>query len=352
MTVNSNMEDYLNVLQQNIPSGLLNNKYRECIRNIGRKLPRLSFGFFELWFGKYQSRVDLNIGIDRRLNENETMIAYLDNDALAGPLASLEKPIKRWSALDLQLWLFTHCLILVYDIPDPRQSSITPWYYITYDPPPFFNNDISFQTEIIPAILGILDESVSSGIRSSWNWLFNNTFSATRVYALGFQANRQVDALRVVLIFDTFTDICSFLAEHNWLGDVDEMQEQTSDIIDGCDGYRLTIDVTPALQSKIGFECLYNLNSAENGYKRLTDKLVALGICTDAQQGAFLTWNGSFDLKNDPNEWSWPDKYNGLPYLVPTMVNIKRSPKHIKIIYEPGNLITAKGYLGFHKPLL
>src|SRR5205085_9753606 len=136
---------------------------------------------------------------------------------------------------------FTRYFILVYDIPDPRQPSITPWYYISYNPSPFFMNDILFQTEIVFTLLKILNEPFKSGLQSEWESFFNNTAPATGVYAVGLQANRQVDALRVVLLFDTYTDIYNFLKKHQWPGDFDDMQKQTKDIVEGCDLFRLTI---------------------------------------------------------------------------------------------------------------
>ncbi len=347
----SKMEDFISLLQQHMPSGLLNNEYADCIRRIGAQLPLVSFGFFEFWLGECQPRVDLHVGIDRRLNENEAIVNYLDSGNADGNLATLKKPIKKWSDLDQQLWLFTPYFGLIYDIPDPRQESITPWYYITYNPSGLFINDIPSQAEIILTILKKLDESLSSSLQTEWRKFFKNISPANRVNAVGFQANRQVDALRVALLFDKFNDICSFLEKYQWPGDVDDLQKQT-DIVDGCDTYGLTIDLNRSLSPRIGIECFYNRTiAAAKGYKRLTDKLVGIGKCTEAQQKAFLDWEGSLERRNDPNEWSWPDKYWKLPHLIPTTVSIKRAPRHIKVVYEPGRSIIAKGYLGYHKPL-
>jgi hypothetical protein len=346
----SKMEDYIRVLCQNMPSNLLNNEYADCIRRIGGRLPLLSSGFFEYWFGENQSRVDINIGIDRRLNETETIVACFDNDTAHNTLKALTKPIKKWCGLDLQLWLFTQYFALIYDIPDPRQQSITPWYYITYNPPPLFVNDILSQTAIVLTILKTLEESFSSPLQSEWETFFNNLSPSTRINAVGFQANRQVDALRLALIFNKYTDICSFLEKHQWPGDFEDLRKQTS-IVDDCDTYGLTINVNPVLQPKIGIECFYNTpEAAATGYKRLTNRLIELKLCTLAQQKTFLAWEGSFEMKNEPNIFSWPDKYKQTPNLIPTKVNINRAPRHIKIVYEPGSLITAKGYLGYLRP--
>lgn len=345
------MEDYITILQKEIPSDLLNNEYADCIRRIGRQLPLIAFGFFEFCFGEYHSRVDFHVGIDRKFNENEKIIRYLDSRDADATLKALKEPLKKWSTLGQQLWLFAQYFGLIYDIPDPYQRSITPWYYITYNPFPLFINDFLLQAEIVLTILKMLDEAFTIPLQSKWEQFFNNTSPSTCVNAVGFQANRQVDALRVALLFDKYNDICSFLEKHQWAGDFDDLHRQTN-IVDGCDRYGLTIDVNPALQPKIGIECFYNTpEAARKGYKHLTDKLISLGICSRAKQKAFLAWEGALEIKNDPNSWSWPDKYRKHLHLTPPAVSIKKAPKHIKIVYEPGHSIIAKGYLGYHKPL-
>ncbi|RYC67723.1 hypothetical protein [Spirosoma sordidisoli] len=347
----ADLADYIDVLTPWLSTDLISDDYLSRIRQIGRRLPALSFGCFECWLGQDQMRVDLNLAITGKVNEHQVVIDWLaatsDADD-AGHQAVLDK-IRSICGLwgDSRFILHPHIKViwLVYDITDPLRRAPAPWLYIHFRRNRL-SDDALVRPELVLQTVTLLNDQYP---RERFRPFFESIAPAVQICSIGAPTSRDKQALRVYLMMQSFSDLLQLLIDHHWPGNLAEFSRVMSPYADRSDFFGLSIDIRPELQPRIGIECWFAEDQAQEKLADFTRQLVADKLCSTQKRDALLGWNGQFEVQSSPGLWSWYDPEADAPRHDPKPTVIRRMAQYVKLTYQPGKPLLAKGYLYFDR---
>ncbi|QJW90113.1 hypothetical protein HNV11_12365 [Spirosoma taeanense] len=353
--MNGTLASYIDLLTPWIPTELISPPYLHHIRRISQRLPALSFGCFECWLAAEEPRVDFNVAIAGKLNEHRTVADWVarlpqpDAEAQTSALRNLQTICSTWSSPGFFLSSHIRILWLVYDIVNPLSVVSVPWLYVHFRENQFMN-DAVVRPEIILQTLALIANRPISAKTGAIRAFLESIPSRIQIRAVGLPSNRGDNLLRIYLVMQTYADLQRFITEHAWPGDVNALEQQMSPLIHHCDFFALLIDVNPAIQPKIGIECWFNDAQTQDKLISFTNRLLEAGLCSSQKQAALLRWNGRFETKTSPLLWSSPDS---IPHTTtePQRVVIRKMAQYVKLVYEPGKPVVAKGYLYFDRLL-
>lgn len=350
--MNNTLEEYLNELERYIPAALVSAPYLSRIKKIARQLPLFSAGCFECYFGNREQRVDFNISIngsrdEYRLMDNWRMNNYLNHGEQAGePLHTIRGFCESWDKDNFNLKPFLDDLWLVYDIDDPADDNVVPWYYIRYTTVPL-NHDPVFKSAIIWRTLTLLNDPLTNDLRNQLQMLFNNIPSTIFISAIGIKDHRHQKKIRIYMVMHEAREIYSLLEQIGWPGNISDLQNQVHRLADGCSDFGLAIDFDRVIQEKIGIE-FWHRGEGRKNFELLTERLIQLKLCTEQQQQAFLGWEGDIELTHHTPASNSDIGLN--PGSSAEGCLIQKTTPYVKIIFEAGRALAAKGYLYFDRP--
>lgn len=323
----------MDILTPYMSETLVNKDYKKRIMEISSNLPMLSLGCLECYWGKGENRVDLNVCVSSRANEFRSLYQWI----------SANRKSSRWHQGSTWEWIERFCieccspafflypfindLWLVFDLADPKTQTEIPWFYIRFNPGPLTRDRI-FKTEVVFSSLSYLNILTDKHLLKCLRSFFLNLPSFAEVSAIGLQHDWPGKGLRVYLLFHQYKDLIRFLSQ-NWPGDVHDLYRQTFALAGDCHDIGLAVNLVPDLQPRIGIELWHNQERPNKGITKLSHQLVDLGLCTVEQQQSFLGWESEIVL---------PDK-----------VTIKKMSRYVKLVFETGLPMTAKGYLFFER---
>ncbi len=350
------LEEYLALLQPYFPPTFTGNIYVERIRKIARQLPVLSYGYFECFFGKDCERVDFNVSITGIYNEHKQVYNWFTNEGLISDPVSratfkeVEPFFRDWIRDDFHLKPFIDEFWLAYDICNPDQESIHPWYYISFTSVPL-NQIPSFKATVVARTLGYFPECFNDGLKEQLYSFFSSLSPAILVKSIGIQQNRSVHSLRVYLVMTDYEEVFRFLVQFHWPDSVEDLRHSLDSFALDCPLYGLLVDIGPTLQPKIGVELWFRAERPNRMLEDFLDKLIHTGLCTPEQKQSFMDWEGEFTIPHMPNFWAWPTDYLASPDRIAKTVVIRKMARYLKLVYQNGKMLMAKGYLGFDRPI-
>lgn len=165
---------------------------------------------------------------------------------------------------------------------------------------------------------------------------------------VGAMLGRALPALRVNVKRLRPHTMARYLEMVNWPGEIAAAMAVAEKLFGFVDHITLCLDVGKQLYPRLGFECVLIAQSpTEPRWAVLLDYLVEEGLCTAAKRDGFLGWSGmTTPLLSDLD---WPDHLivESLIHPANHLSIIQRRFSHIKVIYVPGEPLSAKGYVGF-----
>ncbi|RDB03383.1 hypothetical protein [Runella aurantiaca] len=351
------LANYLDFLTPWISSDLVSPLYLNRIQAIAERLPVLSLGSFECWLDANEPRVDFNVCINPRLNEQIVIrdwrqeASLLESDEFCEMRERIRFFCGLWSQKDFFLNSLLGELWQVYDIADPTDSQLpVPWIYITFLEN-IFDGDQSIKTEIIAKTLPLLDSSLPSELTNTFFAHLRSLPSSIRIGPIGIQKRNKKTSLRLFLEIKTLDEILAVLSLLQWPGNLDELRESVAIWTDSRLFLGLALDFDGTFQPKIGIECHFPRERLQPDLISFTQHLSELGVCFEAKKQAIIGWNGRFDVETKADFWSWPDRILQTPESIPRQVSIQRIANFVKLIFEPNKPLIAKVYPMFLRPV-
>jgi hypothetical protein len=169
-----------------------------------------------------------------------------------------------------------------------------------------------------------------------------------QVFQVGLMLSRGAGAVRLCIQFRSVERIVEYLSGVGWPGDEAALRGVLDPLSRSVDRVLLDIDAGETVGAKIGLECYVDGNrqpGREPRWDTFLDSLVLQGLCTADKREALLAYSGYVD-QNAPDV-PWPEALLRTSQLLGgrSLSTFVRSLHHVKIVYQPGQLLEAKAYL-------
>lgn len=176
------------------------------------------------------------------------------------------------------------------------------------------------------------------------------TTDLARVVYIGIMMARSMDdTVRVEFKPRSPESILPFLRHLGWSGQEDEL-EALIECLYSLVGHigLVQIDIGAKAYSRIGLEfACHTSPDGDYAITALLGHLIEIGLCSPEKRDGLLAWPGHTDPAS--SQAPWPAHLIAESLLQPpeTLSLIERRLSHIKVIYQPGQPLEAKGYLWF-----
>jgi len=338
------LSDLLGVLLPNLSPALAGTKARSDLMEIAKNLPPIGRGVFECRLEDGSSQVDLIQSIAVGIEELSWLERHIaGNDKLASnPVWVRISDLS--SMLTESFFNGVRAMWLEIDAVSLGSSPVIPSVYLRLNPEDSSHDRAySAAEDALEILLG--RPRPFPGLRSCW------TSDNARIIHIGaMMARHEDDTLRVVFKPRHSEGILPFLQQIGWSGPSDEVEALTSWLHSFASHIDMLVqaDVGPKASSRIGLECAWRAGPENDNINiALLDGLVKSCICSQEKRDGLLAWPGCTDPTSiqDP----WPDQL-----IIESLQNplnwfslFERQVSTIKIIYQPGRRLKAKGYLWF-----
>ncbi|NJP08694.1 MAG: hypothetical protein HC866_03785 [Leptolyngbyaceae cyanobacterium RU_5_1] len=211
-----------------------------------------------------------------------------------------------------------------------------------------FNPETVLDAEGLMQMVKLLKHSISPQLESNLRRCANSLPAGATISHLGAMLSRSVNAIRVNVKGISPEQLSDYLMQIGWSDRTNTFSTLTSTLSEFVDSILLSFDVSDTVLPRIGLECfLNNQPYDEPRWQLFLDYLVAAGLCTPAKKNAFLAWPGLSQKSSVPDMWpgniSFGDRFLGSR----AFSIFWRRVSHIKLVYQPGIPLEAKGYLAF-----
>jgi hypothetical protein len=140
-----------------------------------------------------------------------------------------------------------------------------------------------------------------------------------------------------------------YLRQVGWPGSLDGVEPLADWVFQNAELVTLCLDMGEGVYPKFGLECSIDPKHADQGprWAALLDACVARSLCTDSQRAGLAAWHGLMDPVSAAQPWPRHLILQSLAAPANQFIFIRRRISHIKLVYQPGQPLQAKGYLGF-----
>lgn len=333
----NSMADYLKVLTPYLHPELVSPLALSPIKALAKHLPTFSTGGFECRLGVDQLRVDFQVNLDhltsnlpKALLTHSTWQSFHDfYQEWIEPTSFLHKNVDN-------IWL-------EFDIIEPISQIPVPCIFLA------LNQKIVCQTQdMVEMALRLLKPSNVSRLESNLRLCVDSLPNGAHLTHIGVMLSRSVKEMRVNIKGISPANLLNYLIQIGWKDSTNQLLCLVSTLSDLVDEIVLTFDIGETIYPRIGLECfLEKQPHAEPRWQLFLDYLVERGLCTPVKKNALLLWPGFCQKADHPDVWpknlSWTNCFLGSQALSVFW----RTISLIKIIYQPGSPLEAKGYLAF-----
>lgn len=345
--MNDSMEDYLKVVISYLPVELVVPVALTDIQTLARNLPAFSVAGFECRLGTEKFAVDFQVNLPcyapklpaHLLENNAWQDFYNFCHKWIKPNSLLHRSVDNvWLEFDINgkpLAIPIPCIFLALKEETARQSY---WLQEIISSWPFQLNN----------------ELISRKIKSNLWRCAEYLPDAAWITHLGAMLSRSNAGVRVNIRGIAPDKLLNYLQKIGWQEDTNQLN-QLGKIISSLEQFVdyivLTFDVGETISPRIGLECfLTKQPPSEPRWQLFLEYLVANNLCTPEKQKGLLAWPGISQKKDCPE--LWPKNLNNGDFFLNSQALslFWRTISLIKIVYQPGMSVEAKGYLAFgHK---
>lgn len=353
--MNYSTKEKLGSIASHLPSELIPPRDLSNLYLVTQILPPYSNVLFECRLGSGESKVDISIPLPyfERIPNPDFSIKLFEPKVLAHPVwQHYQTILHRFDTffdtlvpinkaffspnLVVEKYLLVRRVWLEFDVEEESLSVPIPAIGLEFpwiDYPDYelnLNYLLSWAADLlnVPGINeysdvlkgNLLSQALTTNLKKCHDFLP----TGSRIIFLGAGPSRQTDALRLIISGIPSAQISIYLAQIGWIGSTQELDDIISSISMLVDNIVLSFNVGEIIFPRIGLECyLINPPQQEPRWRQFLEYLVKAGLCTRAKCEAFLAW---LDM----------DKVGGF----------ERFTACIKVTYQPGLPLEAKGYLG------
>lgn len=334
--MNSSMADYLKVVTPHLHPELISPLALSNIQALAQLLPPSSLAGFECRLGAEQSRVDFQVNLPHP-NPN------LPENFLTSPVWQFFQDFCReWAEPASCLHQGVAQVHLEFDmVGQPEQLS--PCIFLE------LNREIVKNTQTLIALaLRLLNISTSSLLESNLKHCADSLPNGANITHLGAMLSRSDQGMRVNIKGIPPSQFLDYLFKIGLTDQTNTLSTLVSSLSEFVDEIVLTFDVGETISPRIGLECFLEKQPLnEPRWQLFLDYLVERGLCTPAKQKALLTWSGFSQKADHPELWPKNIAWGNLFLGSKALSVFWRKIDEIKIVYQPGSPLEAKGYLAF-----
>jgi hypothetical protein len=319
------------------------------LRRAGQSLPASLPGGFEFRLGTGTSQVDLLQRVPREANYPARLQSHIDAAALAQQPAweRVRDFCAAWSSPASPLFSGLTYIWLEFDL-DSDEAASAP------NPSIFAGLDTELPPEpdglrVLHNTLAALAGPVAAPLWASVERCVRACPENVIVSHLGVMLARPPAGVRLNIARLARAQLPEYLQQVGWTGPLDEAERLADWAYDNAEWVTLCLDVSDSVYPKFGLECSFDPKHADQvaRWVGLLDACVALGVCTDSQRAGLLSWPGLIDPASAAQPWPRHLMLQSLAAPADQFIFIRRRISHIKLVYQPGRPLEAKGYLGF-----
>lgn len=339
--MNCSMQDYLKIVTPHLHPDLVSAAALSHIQPLAHILPAASLGGFECRLGEHRSAVDFHTllpCLDRGLPES-----FLVDPAWQ----FLQDFYRHWASPNSSLRRDIEKIGLEFDISDRLPQVPIPCIFWE------FSEEMVINTQNLLKTIAQLQQPISPLLESHLQLCVDSLPPGASIRHLGAMLSRSVKAIRVNVMGISPEQLSDYLRQIGWSDPTNTLPQLTSTLSNLGDIATLSFDIGDAVLPRIGLHCLVKNHldrdrpALASDWELFLDYLVAEKLCTPAKKNALLNWSGISHRLSDPDLWpgniSFGDRFLG--YRAVSLFS--RWLNHIKLVYQPGIPLEAKGYLGF-----
>ena len=334
--MNCSMQDYLEIVTPHLHSDLVSPEALSHIGPLAQILPSLSVALFECRLGANQSRVDFQVSLP-------CLTLNLPKQFLTHPVWQFfQNFCQEWTEPTSFLYQGVKRIWMEFDLDGEQLQVPLPCIFLQ------FNRKSVTDAEGLSQMAQRLLHRVSPLFESNLRRCADSLPAEATISHLGAMLSRGANAIRVNVEGISPLQLSDYLMQIGWSDPTNTFSTLTSPLSEYVDSILLSFDVGDTVLPRIGLECfLNNPPYKEPRWQLFLDYLVEAGLCTPAKKNAFLAWPGFSQKSSVPD--LWPSNIScGDRFLGSRAFSIfRRIISHIKLVYQPGVPLEAKGYLEF-----
>lgn len=329
--MNSAIADYLEVITPHFPPDLVSAEVLAYLQELEPILPSLTETYFECRLGTNQSQVDFSFylpPLTKPLPEK-----FLTSSVWQGFQNFYQDWVNSTSSLHQQV----KAVGMEFDLDKSPTKLPIPCIFLE------LNREIDIQfNELVSTALGLMNYPISPLIESNLRLCADCLPEGAKLAHFAVMLSRPGLGVRVNAIKIPPDQLLAYLQEIGWNYPTDILSSLVFNLSKSVDYLVLALDIGETIYPRIGLECyLRKQPKFEPRWHLFLDNLVDLGLCTLVKRDALLTWSGITKQKYQQQEKpTWESVFSQSMYSV-----YWRKINHIKIVYQPGCPLEAKGYL-------
>ena len=175
-----------------------------------------------------------------------------------------------------------------------------------------------WQSVLDKILQSVLDKPIKKSIKQQFLHCIQALPKNVSAFQVGVLLSRNLQNLRLYTTAISCQQICQYLSQLNWQGNVDLLSSILNRVSKLVDQYQLQLEICNKLSSTIAIE-FYCYN--QNNLQTLLDYLTTTGFCLPEKRDGLLAFSGS-------------------------NADFSRRIAYLKMTYTPGNSLQFKAYLG------
>ena len=331
------MQDYLKIVTPHLHPDLVAPEALSYIQPLAQILPPSSMAGFECRLGANQSRVDFQTYLPLEQNLPEQFLTH-------PTWQSLQEFYQEWALPTSVLHQVVEGIGLEFDIDGCLNGVPIPCIFLALKPIAAGDSD-----KLIETVSSLLKRQISTQLETNLQLCADSLPPGAFFSHFGAMLSRSSEeAIRVVVKGLTSEQLVDYLTKIGWIDPTNTFSALVPALSEFVDVILLSFDVGKKVYPRIAWEgFLKKLPQEQPQWQLFLDYLVAQELCTPSKRDALLAWNGFSQPSSAPELWprniSWGDRLLGSRAIS----LFYRWINHIKVVYQPGNPLQAKAYLGF-----
>ncbi|KYK33874.1 MAG: hypothetical protein AYK22_05910 [Thermoplasmatales archaeon SG8-52-3] len=347
--------NYLNSSEPYITKLVLKENFREIL-NVARLFPGnlTSFLGFECRLGEPDSRTDWAFAIsglngDRFVFENLLKNGYLPDQLLIQKeWRQIKNFAKSWADSESILNDKVQCFWLEFDMPKDGIDIPIPCIFFgpTKLPIGLNVNDYKNYEWLSKVALPMLrGQPLSKVLEINFRNTIEQMPTNATLFQIGTLLSRSTDSIRIYVNKLRPKQVIPYLNSIGWFDDTGEFTKLINDIKNMADRFVLSFDINEdGIGQKIGIELSFTTKTFQNEtrWSKLLDYLVDKDLCLSEKREALQKYQGSEEDFTEINMEPLKAASGNLNKIFTS--TIVRYISHVKIVYEPGDILEAKAY--------
>lgn len=329
--MNSSIEDYLKVITPHLHSDLVSPEVVSHIQGLEPILPCLTENLFECRLGTDETQVDFSFYLP-------PLTKSLPERFLTSPVwCSFQDFYQKWTNPTSSLHQKLKAVGMEFDLDQLLSSVPIPCIFLE------LNREVNCSfPDLISEALGLLNYPLSPLIESNLKLCADFLPDGAQFAHFAVMLSRPGLGVRVNVINIPPDQLLDYLLKIGGSDPTEAFSPLIYNLSELVDYVVLAFDVGEIIYPRIGLECyLRKQPRYEPRWHLFLDNLVDSRLCTPAKRDALLTWSGIDKQKyKQEGNLSWESVFSQSMYSV-----YWRMINHIKIVYQPGCPLEAKGYL-------